>query len=227
VWRVLFLPFGFGYCFVIRHSSFVILLIQAMKLSTLAILLGLGFGLPQLYGLLKPAKFRDAMRKFPRSEPVGYVLMLLGTVWFLWNLQQENISDFAAYKKVMLMGFGAVGVATCIYVRDFLAVRGLAIVFLLLAKLMVDTARWEDTEWRLVIVTWAYLLIVAGMWFTVSPWRLRDFLTWGTATDNRIRIGCGMRLAFGLFVVILGLIVFRAVEQKSQAQEVATPSPVR
>ena len=198
-----------------------------MKLSTLAILLGLAFGLPQLYGVLKPAKFREALRKFPRSEPVGYVLMLLGTVWFLCNLQQENISDFAAYKKLMLIGFGAVGVAACIYVRDFLAVRGLAIVFLLLAKLMVDTARWEDTEWRLVIVTWAYLLIVAGMWFTVSPWRLRDFLTWGTATDNRIRIGCGMRLAFGLFVVFLGLIVFRAVEQKSQAQEVATPSPVR
>jgi hypothetical protein len=219
--------FGFDHCFVIRHSSFVILFTQGMKLSTLAILLGLGFGLPQLYGLLKPAKFRDAVRKFPRSEPVGYVLMLLGTVWFLWNLQQENISDFASYKKVMLVGFGAVGVATCIYVRDFLAVRGLAIVFLLLAKLMVDTARWEESEWRLVIVTWAYLLIVAGMWFTVSPWRLRDFLTWGTATDNRIRIGCGMRLAFGLFVVVLGLIVFRAVEQKTQAQEVATPGLAR
>jgi hypothetical protein len=152
--------------------------------------------------------------------------MMLGTVWFLWNLQLENISDFAAYKKVMLIGFGAVGVATCIYVRDFLAVRGLAIVFLLLAKLMVDTARWEETEWRLVIVSWAYLLIVAGMWFTVSPWRLRDLLTWGTATDNRIRIGCGMRLAFGVFVVILGLIVFRAVEQKAQAQE-AMPGLLR
>jgi hypothetical protein len=221
-WSI-FRAFGNRHTFGIGHWSLVILLAQDMKLSTLAILLGLGFGLPQLYGLLKPAKFRDAMRKFPRSEPVGYVLMLLGTVWFLWNLQLENISDFAAYKKVMLIGFGAVGVATCIYVRDFLAVRGLAIVFLLLAKLMVDTARWEETEWRLVIVTWAYVLIVAGMWFTISPWRLRDFLTWGTATDNRIRIGCGMRLAFGVFVVILGLIVFRTVEQKAQAQEVPTP----
>src|SRR6266498_5555528 len=195
-----------------------------MKLSTLAILLGLGFGLPQIYGLMNPVKFRQAVRKFPRSETIGYVLMLLGTVWFLWNLNQENISDFAAYKKVMLIGFAAVGVATCVYVRDFLAVRGLAIVFLLLAKLMVDKARWEETEWRLVIVTWAYLLIFAGMWFTISPWRLRDLLTWGTATNNRIRIGCGMRLAFGLFVVVLGLIVFRTVEQKSQAQEVARPS---
>src|SRR5437588_11229424 len=155
-----------------------------MQLSTLSILLGLGMGLPQIYGLMNPARVREGVRKFPRSETWGYALMLIGTAWFLWNLNAENISDFAAYKRLMLIGFGAVGVATCIYMRDFLAVRGLAIVFLLLAKLMVDTARWEDTEWRLVIVTWAYLLIVARVWFTMSPWPLRAFLAWDTVTAN-------------------------------------------
>jgi len=184
-----------------------------MKLSTLAILLGLGFGLPQIYGLLNPVKFRDAVRKFPRSEMPGYLLMLLGTAWFLVNLKNESISDFAPYKPYMLAGFGLVGVFTCVFVRDFLAVRGLAIVLLLLAKLMVDTARWVDTEWRLVIVTWAYLLVIGGMWFTISPWRLRDLLHWGTATDARVRVGCGLRLLFGLFVAILGITVFRTAEQ--------------
>jgi hypothetical protein len=198
-----------------------------MRLSTLSILLGLGLGLPQIFGLLQPAKFREAVRKFPRSEPWGYALMLLGTAWFLWYLNQENISDFAAYKKVMLIGFGAVGVAACIFVRDFLAVRGLAVVFLLLGKLMVDTARWEDTEWRLVIVTWAYLLVVAGMWLTVSPWRLRDFLNWATANERRIRIGCGVRLLFGLFVVVLGLAVFRSVELKADQPTERTPTMAR
>jgi len=197
-----------------------------MKLSTLSILLGLGMGLPQIYGLMNPAKFREGVRKFPRSETWGYALMLIGTAWFLWNLNAENISDFAAYKRLMLIGFAAVGIATCIYVRDFLAVRGLAIVFLLLAKLMVDTARWADTEWRLVIVTWAYVLVVAGVWFTISPWRLRDLLNWATATDTRVRIGSGIRLAFGLFVAVLGLTVFRQVEAQaaSQGAEAAAPS---
>jgi hypothetical protein len=96
-----------------------------------------------------------------------------------------------------------------VFVRDFLAVRGLAILMLLLAKVMVDTARPPDTEWRLVIVTWAYVLVVAGMWFTVAPWRLRDFLEWGTQTDPRVRFGCGVRLGFGLFVALLGVTVFR------------------
>ena len=70
---------------------------------------------------------RQALRKFPRSEPWGYALMGLGTLWFLANLQAESISDFAAYKNLMLIGFGAVGLLTCLYVRDFLAVRGLAV----------------------------------------------------------------------------------------------------
>jgi hypothetical protein len=182
-----------------------------MKLSILAFVLGLVVALPQLFGLMNPAGYREAVRKFPRSEPWGWALMLLGTAWFLWNLQNERISDFEAFKPYMLVGFGAVGLGTCLFVRDFLAVRGLAIVLLLLAKLMVDTARWVDTDWRLVIVAWAYGLVIAGMWFTISPWRLRDLIDWATRTDRRVRVGSGLRLAFGLFVAILSLTAFRTV----------------
>jgi hypothetical protein len=183
---------------------------MTIKLSTLALLLGLGMGLPQIYGLLNPAKFAAAVRKFPRSLPWGYTLMLLGTAWFLWNLSQESIADFAAYKNILLIGFAAVGLGTCVFVQDFLAVRGLAVVLLLLAKLMVDTGRplLTQSHWVLVIQTWAYLLVLGGMWFTVSPWRLRDLLEWTTANEKRIKIGCGVRLAFGLLVAALGIVKF-------------------
>jgi hypothetical protein len=182
----------------------------AFKLSTLAVLLGLGLGLPQIYGFLKPAAFAAAVRKFPRSVTWGYALMLLGTAWFIYNLSQESISDFAAYKNLLFAGFAAVGIGSCIYVKDFLAVRGLAVVFLLLAKLMVDTGRpyLPHTSLVLIIQVWAYLLVLVGIWLTVSPWRLRDFLNWATATEKRIKVGCGIRLAFGLFVAVLGLTKF-------------------
>jgi hypothetical protein len=177
-----------------------------LKLSTLAIVLGLGVGLPQIYGFMNPTSFAAAVRKFPRSVPWGYALMLLGTAWFVFNLSQESISDFAAYKNVLFAGFAAVGIGSCIYVQDFLAVRGLAVVFLLLGKLMVDTGRPHLSESPLVLIiqTWAYLLVVAGIWLTVSPWRLRDFLNWATASEQRVKVGCGIRLAFGLFVAVLG-----------------------
>jgi hypothetical protein len=182
----------------------------ALSLSTLAIVLGLGLGLPQIYGLVKPAAFGAGVRRFPRSLPWGFALMLVGTGWFLYNLSEESISDFASYKHILVMVFAAVGLGACIFVQDFLAVRGLAVVLLLLAKLMVDTGRPRlgDTPWVLVIQTWAYVLVVAGMWLTVSPWRLRNFLEWGTANETRIKVGCLVRLVFGLFVAGLGLTRF-------------------
>lgn len=179
-----------------------------MKLSTLSVLLGLVMAAPQVYGLVNPAGFRDRLRRFPRSEWCGYFLVALGTAWFLWLIKQETNEDFAAYKKVMYPAFGLLGVFTCIFVRDYLAVRGLAVVFLLLAKLMVDTARWADTPWRLVIIIWAYVLIFAGMWFTISPWRLRDLIHWFTDGDRRVRVGSAVRLSFALLVIALGLTVF-------------------
>src|SRR5215831_2340932 len=109
-----------------------------MSLSTLAMILGLGMALPQIYGMMKPEEFRTAVRKFPRSVPWGLVLMILGTVWFLYNFSQESISDFETIKKWLFILFTAVGLGSCLFIHDFLAVRGLAVVMLLLAKWMVD-----------------------------------------------------------------------------------------
>lgn len=184
-----------------------------MKLSLLTILLGLGMGLPQIVGLMQPAKLSAAVKKFPRNLPIGIALMLLGTVWFVWNVDIEPIADFSAFKPYMMGGFAVVGVLSCIFVQDFLAVRGLAVVLLLLAKLMVDTGRPHlgESPFVLVIQVWAYSLVIAGIWFTITPWKLRDILYWATATESRTRLLSGVRLAFAAFVLVLGLTVFRAM----------------
>lgn len=192
-----------------------------IKLWTLSVFLGLVLGVAHLYGVLKPAKFGSALRKFPRYTPAGYVLMILATLWFLGYVRQESISDFASFKPALFILFAGIGLGACLFVHDFLAIRGLAVLFLLLAKLMVDTARWVDTDWRLIIVTWAYLLVLAGMWFTVSPWRLRDLINWSTATEQRTRLLSGVRIGFAVLLVVLGVTVFRHAEQSAAARNSA------
>jgi hypothetical protein len=179
-----------------------------IKLSILAKILGLGMAALNSFGLFNPAGFAAAARKFPRSLPVGYVLTLLGTAWFIWNVNRESLADFEGMKPFLYVLFAGVGVGTCVFVPDFLAVRGLAVVVLLVAKVMFDAERWEDSPWRLVFAVWGYVLVLAGMWFTVSPWRLRDIIQWNTANEKRTRLCCGMRAAFGLFVAGLGFAVF-------------------
>ena len=93
---------------------------------------------PQVYGIAQPQKFAAAARRFPRNLPLGVALMLLGTAWFVWNVHNESVSDFASFKPALMAGFVAVGVLSCFYIQDFLAVRGLAVVLLLLARLMLE-----------------------------------------------------------------------------------------
>ena len=182
---------------------------MTVKLSTLSIGLGLAFAALNLIGVVSPTRFGAGARKFPRSLPVGYVLTLAGTAWFMWNVSHETLADFESLKPFLFTLFIGVGLGTCFFVQDFLAVRGLSILLLLLGKLMVDSERWAGSEWRLVIAFWAYGMVLGGMWFTVSPWRLRDLLYWATANDFRIRITSALRCAFGIFVAALGFTVFK------------------
>lgn len=149
------------------------------------------------------------MRKFPRSEIWGYLLMAIGAGWFLYRLNQEAIAEFAAYKSYMLLGFGGVAVAACFFVPDFLAVRGLSITMLMIAGFILSKTRFVETPWRLVLVIGAYVWIVAAMWWMISPWRLRDLIQWMTATPQRLRRIAAARLAVALLVIVLGVTVFK------------------
>jgi len=79
-----------------------------MKLSTLATMLGLILALPSAFGVLKPAAFARAARKFPRHTAVGCVLTLLATGWFLYYVSLETVQDFRPMKPFLFTLFGAV-----------------------------------------------------------------------------------------------------------------------
>jgi hypothetical protein len=180
-----------------------------MTLSTLAIIIGAVTCAGALYALLRPATVMRQARAFPRSEPIGFVLMALGSAWFVYNLNNEAIADFAAFKKYMLTGFGALGLLTCIYVRDYLAVRGLAVCLLLLAWFTLNRTRWEESPARLVLVVCAYLWVIGGMWLTIAPWRLRDLINWWTAKETRFRMGSILKIVLGATILVLGFTAFK------------------
>ncbi|MFT4587310.1 MAG: hypothetical protein ACI9VS_002372 [Candidatus Binatia bacterium] len=180
-----------------------------MTLSKISILLGVEFLAPALLIFFAAELFKRGASQFPRSILTGYVLMGGATIWFLCNLNQEQTADFLAYKNPMMMGFGAVGVLTCIYVTDFLSIRGLAVLLMLGAKEMLDSARWVDTQWRLLISTLAYLMILGGMWWTIAPWRFRDLLNWAIGDPDRLKLIGGIFTGIGALLVALGFTVFR------------------
>ncbi len=191
---------------------------NVISISNLSLLLG-GFLVAVAgYTLAKPAEVGQALKAFPRANAPGYVLMLSATAWFLWNIHIEQMEDYKDIKYLFYIGFGAVGIGSCVYLKDFLAVRGMAVFMLLLARLILDTQRVymfdtpEETmsQWRLIFAIWGYAIVLMSMWLIVSPWRMRDMINWLTANPSRLRIKSGFRLCLGILLIILGLTVFRA-----------------
>lgn len=180
-----------------------------VTLSQLCLALGTVMILTHGWALVRAKSAVPWLRGFHRKHAIGVLLMLLGTAWFEWNLYQEQLQDIAAYKNLMLVGFGVVGLGCCVFVRDFLSVRGLTVFLLMLAWLMCETARWHDSNFRWAITGWAYAWVVGGLWLSVSPWRLRDWLGWVTATEGRLKLAAGGGLVWGAFVLGLGFTVFK------------------
>ena len=119
------------------------------------------------------------------------------------------MSDFERYRLHFNVFILATGIGACVYLKDYLAVRGSSVLMILLAKLIVDTARWHESDWRLVLVTMAYIMVVKGMWFTASPWRMRDLIEYVTGTEARFQKVCIARMVFGALLLGLGLTVFK------------------
>ena len=180
-----------------------------MSLSVLALLLAAVFLATGIFMLLRADQFSKVAQTLPRNIPVGYVLMGIATAWFVYNVGQENIADLEKFQKPMMIGFATVGILTCIYVSDYLPVRGIGILLMLIAKFMLDIARWHDSDWRKVVSLLAYVWVFFGMWFTISPYRMRDVLDWMIAGRKRLQIFAGTKIALGALMLLLALTAFR------------------
>ena len=179
--------------------------IDSTFLAVMVSLLLLGHG---IFGLLKPDMLSSYLRNFSRNVTAGYIMMLLGTIWFLVILENENLADFGVYKGKMQIFFALLGLGAIYYLKEYLAVRGMAIVLMLMAKLVIETIRLENTDWRIPFIAFAYVWIISGIVFTVSPWRFRDLANWKYANSERTKYVCTVSTVAGVVMLIAGLTAF-------------------
>ena len=162
-------------------------------LSALVLLL---CGIPLL---LVPGKVGTVIRAFPRHRMTGIVTMLIGGGWFIWKLSQLGQSDFGDYKEIMMLLFAATLFGSIFYVRDFLAVRGVAILILLSANTGLKSAfGLYDIPERLVLVSILYFFIVLSLVYGTVPYKMRDTVNWLLAAPVRIR-------ALGAILTLIGI----------------------
>ncbi len=146
---------------------------------------------------------REATFGWLRSTPAAVVLFGGAALWFLWHIAHLGKADFGDYKQLLLLVFGVTALGSFFFVKDFLPVRGLAVLILLSARPLLDTAYMQfDHPQRLFMVSVVYLAIVIALIVGASPFRLRNFFTWLFAQSVRVRALGGVLAAYGALLFI-------------------------
>jgi hypothetical protein len=155
-------------------------------------------GLP---GLVKP-DLAAVVQKFPRSRGAGIFLLTVDLLWTLWLLATIEMGEFSAFRRPLLIAVPIAYVLALRFVDEFLAVRALGILCLLLAEPLLDAAFLHHQRSRLLLTVFAYVLIVAGLFWVMVPYILRDKITWAARSSARWRLLHGAALVYG--AIILG-----------------------
>jgi hypothetical protein len=170
--------------------------------------------------LARPAMVRDFLKRFPRNQALGQILLGIGLAWFWLLIAPDNmglfsslamdLGEFNGAKPLLriLVPVSMFLVATS--VRDFLAVRALGVVGLMAASPLLESAFLKDPASRLLVPIYAYALLTASMFCVGMPYLFRDALNWASADSKRWTLFSLAGLGYGVATLVCALVFWRA-----------------
>ncbi|PYJ37769.1 MAG: hypothetical protein DMF22_06290 [Verrucomicrobia bacterium] len=181
-------------------------MIYHLSLQTAGIIAGAFLILMSLPGLFKP-DLANVAQRFPRSHIAGVVLLTISLLWTFWLLATIQMGEFAGFRRPLLIALPIGYVLVLRFVEEFLAVRALGILCLLAAEPLLDAAFLRYETSRLLVTVFAYLLVVAGLFWVTMPYLLRDQINWSARSAFRWRFLHAIAFVYG------GVILTFAVTQ--------------
>src|SRR5207244_11574808 len=180
-------------------------MIYDLSLQTGGFIAGIALVLLSLPGLIKPGLVQDWLKRFPRSGVGGIVLLSLDLLWSFWLLATMEMGEFSSFRRPLLIVLPIGFFLVLKFVDEFLAVRALGILCLLAAEPLLDAAFFRYETSRLLVTVFAYLLIVAGLFWVAIPYVLRDQINWSARSVFRWRCLHAIALVYGGVILTFAL----------------------
>jgi len=169
--------------------------------------------------LLRPQPVQHFLQRFPRNQQLGQILLGIGLIWF-WllvakpgdgplNFLAMQLGEFDKLKPFLRLAVPVTIVLVAIAVKEFLAVRALGLLGLMVAAPLLESAFLKDPASRLLVPLFAYVLIIKSLYWVGMPYLFRDSVSWATATPGRWRALSLGGLAYGLAVLVCALLFWR------------------
>ena len=187
------------------QAIFNFLYVPGIPLKTMGIIIGLWLIVSHAIALAKPGIVQPFLKRYPRNENLGAVLIIIAFAWAFIYWSCMDLGEFFTIEKPVQLVIIAVCVGVLVYVKEFLAVRALGFLMILAAAPILKSAFLKEPETRLLIVAFAYVIAVKGMFYVGMPYLLRDQISWVLAKKPRYTVGFAGGLGFGVLVLACAL----------------------
>jgi len=172
-----------------------------LSLKTVEIALGVLLVAAHLFALVSARGAQAWLKQFPRSREAGMVLLFIVSAWAFWLVATMDLGEFSKYRTLLKILVPAAWFLSLKFVDEFLAVRALGILFLLVAEPVLEVAFLKPGMGRLLVVLLAYAWALLGMFWVGMPFLLRDQIAWWTKTGLRWQTGCLAGIVYGIAVL--------------------------
>lgn len=177
-------------------------MIYSLSLHTAGLALGLFLIILHLLALLHPKGTQQVLRAFPRSRRFGVALLTVDAIWAFLLMSDMDLGEFTPWRQTIL-AFIVVGYfLTAFFVEEFLAVRALGILCLLVAEPLLEAAFLHPETSRLLVSLIAYVWATLGLFWVGIPYLLRDQIGWVSRTDTRWRLAALGGVVYGAAVLV-------------------------
>lgn len=192
---------------------------EQLPLFTAGILLAIWLIASHVLMLAKPVQVQGYLKKFPRDLVAGQILLALGMAWF-WLLVapdglgklsalQMDLGEFNKSKPLLRLLVPVAVIAVAMSIRDFLAVRALGLLGLMLAAPLLESAFLKDPGSRLLIPIFTYAMLTASLYMVGMPYLFRDAVTWVSANRTRWNAFALAGLLYGIATLVCALLFWR------------------
>jgi len=178
-----------------------------IPLKGTGIVVALALILSHGWALNNTAKTQAFLKAFPRTYSWGVILLTIDFLWSEFALVNMDMGEFFNMRDKFMMIVAGGYVAVLIYVKEFLAVRALGALLLLVAGPVLTAAFLQPQTSRLLLPILAYVWIIVGMFFIGMPFLMRDWVNTLITKPQRWNLAVYSGIAYG-FVLLAAAFLY-------------------